>query len=145
MYDELRQLAAQRLSREKLWQAPQPIALVHAAYFRLVGADPKQPWDSLGRFFAGTAEAMRRIRADTAGAKRAAKRRPGRRRVDVTPDEWAARRPNWSSKAAPQARLVELHYFAGLTVREAAAALGISTTCWRMRPRTTASCDEVSF
>ena len=69
VYDELRQLAAQSLANEKPGQTLQPTALVHEAYLRLVGADPKQPWHSRGHFFAAAAEAMRRILVEQARRK----------------------------------------------------------------------------
>src|SRR6266567_4725700 len=69
VYEELRQLAAQRLAQEKPGQTLQATALVHEAYLRLVGADAKQPWDSRGHFFAAAAEAMRRILVEQARKK----------------------------------------------------------------------------
>ncbi len=68
VYDELRQLAAQRLAQEKPGQTLQATALVHEAYLRLVDVDKVQSWDSRGHFFAAAAEAMRRILVDTASA-----------------------------------------------------------------------------
>src|SRR5262249_5682697 len=61
VYDELRQLAAQKLAQEKPGQTLQPTALVHEAYLRLVDVERVQHWDSRGHFFAAAAEAMRRI------------------------------------------------------------------------------------
>ncbi len=61
VYDELRQLAAQKLSQEKPGQTLQATALVHEAYLRLVGAQAARRWDSRGHFFAAAAEAMRRV------------------------------------------------------------------------------------
>src|SRR5262244_169244 len=83
VYDELRQLAAQRLAQEKPGQTLQATALVHEAYLRLVDVDKVQQWNSRGHFFAAAAEAMRRILVDTARSRRAEKRGGGRRRVDV--------------------------------------------------------------
>src|SRR5438067_12862135 len=71
VYDELRQLAAQRLAQEKPGQTLQATALVHEAYLRLVGSDPGQNWDSRGHFFAAAAEAMRRILINRARRKQA--------------------------------------------------------------------------
>ena len=72
VYDELRQLAAQKLAQEKPGQTLQATALVHEAYLRLVGAgDPG--WSSRGHFFAAAAEAMRRILIEAARRKRTAK------------------------------------------------------------------------
>jgi RNA polymerase sigma factor (TIGR02999 family) len=144
VYDELRQLAARKLAREKPGQTLQPTALVHEAYARLVGsgdaaARRDQRWDSPGHFFACAAEAMRRILIDRAREKQCEKRGGDRKRLDVdaldlateaTPDqllavdEALARLAREDSAAA---RLVELRYFAGLTVEEAGQALGMST------------------
>src|SRR5437762_4098480 len=82
VYDELRKLAAQRLAQEKPGQTLQATALVHEAYLRLVGADPKQPWDSRGHFFAAAAEAMRRILVEQARRKRRPKHGGDRPRLD---------------------------------------------------------------
>jgi RNA polymerase sigma factor (TIGR02999 family) len=144
VYDELRRLAAHKLSREKRGQTLQPTALVHEAYVRLIGNRAKpasrvQRWDSPGHFFAAAAEAMRRILIDRARKKRAAKRGGVRQRLDIdaldlttraTPDQLLAVDEALSRLAredAPAARLVELRYFAGLTVDEAGKALGMST------------------
>src|SRR5262245_46776337 len=70
VYDELRQLAAQRLAREQPGQTLQATALVHEAYLRLVGAEQAQHWDSRGHFFAAAAEAMRRILVEAARRKK---------------------------------------------------------------------------
>jgi RNA polymerase sigma factor (TIGR02999 family) len=66
VYDELRQLAAQKLAQEKPGQTLQATALVHEAYLRLVDVEKAQHWDSRGHFFAAAAEAMRRIVVDRA-------------------------------------------------------------------------------
>src|SRR6266704_3518563 len=81
VYDELRRLAAQRLAQENPGQTLQATALVHEAYLRLVGADPKQPWDSRNHFFAAAAEAMRRILVEQARHKHRKKHGGGRHRV----------------------------------------------------------------
>src|SRR5262245_47934174 len=73
-YDELRQLAAQKLAQEKPGQTLQATALVHEAYLRLVGEDEVRRWDSRGHFFAAAAEAMRRILVDGARRRHAQKR-----------------------------------------------------------------------
>src|SRR5437762_12819017 len=70
IYDELRQLAAQKLTQEKPGQTLQATALVHEAYLRLVDVDKVQHWNSRGHFFAAAAEAMRRILIDNARRKR---------------------------------------------------------------------------
>src|SRR3954470_13720324 len=74
VYDELRQLAAQKLAQEKPGQTLQATALVHEAYLRLVDVDQAQRWNSRGHFFAAAAEAMRRILIDNARRKKAQKR-----------------------------------------------------------------------
>src|SRR3954452_16411875 len=73
VYDELRQLAAQRLAQEKPGQTLQATALVHAAYLRLVDVERAQQWNSRGHFFAAAAEAMRRILVETARRRKADK------------------------------------------------------------------------
>src|ERR1700756_2817586 len=89
VYNELRQLAAQRLAREKPGQTLQATALVHEAYLRLVDVDKAQHWNSRGHFFAAAAEAMRRILVDQARRKQADKHGGNRLRIDL-PDDLAA-------------------------------------------------------
>src|SRR5437870_6686200 len=83
VYQELRRLAAQKLAREAPGQTHQATALVHEAYLRLVGANPDQPWNSRGHFFAAAAEAMRRILVENARRKRRPKHGGGRQRVEL--------------------------------------------------------------
>src|SRR5262245_56454407 len=83
VYDELRQLAAQKLAQEKPGQTLQATALVHEAYVRLVDADQAQHWNSRGHFFAAAAEAMRRILVESARRKRRIRHGGGRCRVDI--------------------------------------------------------------
>jgi RNA polymerase sigma factor (TIGR02999 family) len=138
IYDELRKLAAQRLANEKPGQTLQATALVHEAYLRLVDVDQAQQWNSRGHFFAAAAEAMRRILVDQARRKQAEKHGGARLRVDlpddvaapdaqsddlVALDEALSRLENHDPDAA---QLVKLRYFAGLSHRDAAEALGIS-------------------
>jgi RNA polymerase sigma factor (TIGR02999 family) len=138
VYEELRKLAAQKLAQEKPGQTLQATALVHEAYLRLVGPNPRQPWDSRGHFFAAAAEAMRRILVDRARRKQADKHGGGRLRVDL-PEDLAAPDARADDLVAldealgrlerhdpDAARLVKLRYFAGLSHQEAAEALGIS-------------------
>jgi RNA polymerase sigma factor (TIGR02999 family) len=139
VYDELRRLAAQRLAQEGPGQTLTATALVHEAYLRLVGGAQATPWDGRGHFFAAAAEAMRRILIDRAREKRAEKRGGDRKRLDVdaldlattaTPDQLLALDEALAKLARGDpaaARLVELRYFAGLTVEEAGKALGVST------------------
>src|SRR5262245_33316558 len=93
VYDELRQLAAQKLARETPGQTLQPTALVHEAYLRLVGEDEEQHWDSRGHFFAAAAEAMRRILVEIARQKASLKRGGDRDRIDVVDGLLAGREP----------------------------------------------------
>jgi RNA polymerase sigma factor (TIGR02999 family) len=145
VYNELRQLAAARMANERPGQTIQATALVHEAYLRLVaspgatGSAPReQHWNSRGHFFAAAAEAMRRILVEKARKKRRLKRGNNRQRLDLDEVEISIECPvddvialdEALSKLAQQhperAELVKLRYFAGLTVDEAANALGIS-------------------
>jgi RNA polymerase sigma factor (TIGR02999 family) len=138
VYGELRQLAAQKLSRERHGQTLQATALVHEAYLRLVGAQAAQRWDSRGHFFAAAAEAMRRILLNRARDKKRVKRGGERRRVDFdrveialdTSDEQLIALDEALTQLAAEdpgaARLVNLRFFAGLTLKDAAAALGLA-------------------
>jgi RNA polymerase sigma factor (TIGR02999 family) len=140
IYRELRQLAAQKLAQEKPGQTLEATALVHEAYIRLVDADKVQHWDSRGHFFAAAAEAMRRILVDRAREKGRAKRGGNLQRLDidalnlatkVTPDQLLAVDEALARLAVEDpmaAKMVELRYFAGLTVAAAGQALHISTT-----------------
>jgi RNA polymerase sigma factor (TIGR02999 family) len=138
VYDELRQLAAQKLAHEKPGQTLQATALVHEAYLRLVDGDHTQHWNNRGHFFAAAAEAMRRILVDQARRKQADKHGGGRRRVDI-PEDLAAPEARSEDLVAldealtrleghdpDAARLVKLRYFAGLSHQDAAQALGLS-------------------
>jgi RNA polymerase sigma factor (TIGR02999 family) len=138
VYAELRQLAAQKLGHETPGQTLQPTALVHEAYLRLVGAGEHPHWNSRGHFFAAAAEAMRRILIENARRKGSQKRGGDRGRADLDVGELAAPELredllalddalNRLAEADPEAaRLVQLRYFAGLTLDEAANVLGVS-------------------
>jgi RNA polymerase sigma factor (TIGR02999 family) len=143
VYEELRRLAAQRLAGEKPGQTLQPTALVHEAYLRLVpggeAAAPRTPhWNSRGHFFAAAAQAMRRILVESARRKRRQKHGGARKRIDLADadpayypddDEILAVDEALEQLAAedPQAaRLVQLRYFGGLSVEEAAELLGVA-------------------
>jgi RNA polymerase sigma factor (TIGR02999 family) len=138
VYDELRKLAAARMGSESPDHTLQPTALVHEAYLRLIGPADRNRWDGRGHFFAAAAEAMRRILVDAARRKRREKHGGGRNRIDLDAAPTAAPDPRHDLLALdaaltrlaaedPQAaRLVELRHFAGLSVAEAAQALGIS-------------------
>ncbi len=139
VYDELRKLAAAKLSREKPGQTLQPTVLVHEVYVRLVDTDQPREWNSRGHFFAAAAEAMRRILIEHFRRKNSQKRAGVIEDIDLEliPDPSASRpvdllalddaltefEQNWPD----QAKLVKLRYFAGLSIPEAAHATGIST------------------
>jgi RNA polymerase sigma factor (TIGR02999 family) len=140
VYEELRQLAAQKLAHEKPGQTLQATALVHEAYLRLVETDTIQRWNTRGHFFAAAAEAMRRILVEKARHKRSLKAGGDRKRQELPdiqePDtgppvdllalnEALAR---LESQDKRKAEVVKLRFFAGLTLEEAALALGISTS-----------------
>lgn len=138
VYNELRQLAAQRLAQEKPGQTLQATALVHEAYLRLVDVERGQHWNSRGHFFAAAAEAMRRILVDQARRRHAAKRGGLQKRVEVPESCLAAPMPDDELLALHEALeqlacidsaaadLVRLRFFAGLKTTEAAEALGLS-------------------
>ena len=141
VYEELRLLAAQRLSHEPPGQTLQATALVHEAYIRLLGDGP-QDWDGRRHFFGAAAEAMRRILVDNARRKKSHKHGGDRQRVDL--DEAAAvyvsplladnllaldeALERLAETDKVKADLVKLRHFAGLTVEQAAEVLGISPT-----------------
>jgi RNA polymerase sigma factor (TIGR02999 family) len=142
VYDELRRLAAAKLDHEKPGQTIQATALVHEAYLRLVDTGSAQDWNGRGHFFAAAAEAMRRILVERARHKRSLKAGGDLQRQDVTDIEAdiepAALGPNVDllaldevleklEKQAPRkAELIKLRFFAGLTIEQAARALGVS-------------------
>jgi RNA polymerase sigma factor (TIGR02999 family) len=138
VYDELRKLAADRLAQERPGQTLQATALVHEAYVRLAVGERARQWNSRGHFFAAAAEAMRRILVENARRKRGPRRGGGLQRVNL--DEAVSCSPEPAddllclNEALDQlaredprkAELVKLRYFTGLSVQEAADALGIS-------------------
>ena len=139
VYEELRLLAAQKLSQEKPGQTLQATALVHEAYLRLVGAESRN-WDSRGHFFAAAAEAMRRILVDNARRKRAMRRGGAHRKIDLDQAALTSEEDPQSEQLVAldealtklaetdkiKAEMVKLRYFAGLTGEQAAKVLGIS-------------------
>jgi RNA polymerase sigma factor (TIGR02999 family) len=141
VYQELRQLAAQRMRKEKPGQTLQATALVHEAYLRLVGGEEQQ-WSSSRHFFSAAAEAMRRILIENARRKKSLRRGGGRKRIeldkavqmkddDTATDELIAldeALEKLSKKDKVKAELVKLRYFAGLTIEQAAELLDISAT-----------------
>jgi RNA polymerase sigma factor (TIGR02999 family) len=137
VYAELRRLAAAQLAREKPGQTLNATALVHEAYLRLVGPADEERWQSRGHFFAAAAEAMRHILVDIARRKGRKKREGERVRLSLDAVEPAAAAPYDDLLALDEAltrlagvdpaaaELVNLRYFAGLTIPQAAEALGI--------------------
>jgi RNA polymerase sigma factor (TIGR02999 family) len=140
VYEELRKLAAQKLAQEAPGQTLQATALVHEAYLRLVGGDEAKQWDSRGHFFAAAAEAMRRILVDNARRRQAQRRGGQAQRLELEGLEAAVPDNDDELLAVDEAlarlqevdpskaELVKLRYFGGLTITEAAQALGISVT-----------------
>jgi RNA polymerase sigma factor (TIGR02999 family) len=136
VYDELRKLAAHKLAQERPGQTLQATALVHEAYVRL--ADNASHWNSRGHFFAAAAEAMRRILIEQARHKASAKAGGDFRRVELSDVEHAIQGPQLDLLALNEAleqlekqdsraaAVVKLRFFAGLTMPQAAEALGIS-------------------
>ncbi len=145
VYDELRKLAAQKMAQERPGQTLQATALVHEAYLRLLDGDAAKQWDSRGHFFAAAAEAMRRILIEQARRKKSLRRGGEFERIELD----AVIAPAIAKESAAQtsqdylaldealtklaevdpdaATLIKLRFFAGLTVDEAAEALGISS------------------
>jgi RNA polymerase sigma factor (TIGR02999 family) len=138
VYDELRQLAAQKLAHEKPGQTLQATALVHEAYLRLVGGEGDAHWNSRGHFITAAAEAMRRILVDNARRKKTERHGGKRKRIDLSQAEPI-------TQADPQAVLdldevlavlagedpaaaevAKLRIFVGLSVEEVAQALSTS-------------------
>jgi RNA polymerase sigma factor (TIGR02999 family) len=138
VYDELRRLAAQKLAREAPGQTVQATALVHEAYLRLVGKECEQPWNGRGHFFAAAAEAMRRILIENARRKKALKHGGELSRRELESERLIAPEPRedllaldaalikLAASHRQAADLVQLRYFAGLTLPEAAEVLDIS-------------------
>jgi RNA polymerase sigma factor (TIGR02999 family) len=139
VYAELRRLAVHRMSKEKPGLTLQPTALVHEAYIRLVG-DAAIEWDGRSHFFAAAAEAMRRILIENARRRQSLKHGGGVRRRELADEDAMvivedidelldldAALTKLAAHEPELAKLVELRYFAGLTVEEAAEAMSIST------------------
>ena len=138
VYDQLRELAASRMSGERADHTLQATALVHEAYLRLMGPADSKSWENRGHFFAAAAEAMRRILVDSARARKSQKRSGTRRRIELQDladsdaeisdimldlDEGLK---GLAKEDAESAELVKLRLFAGLSVTEAGQALGMS-------------------
>jgi RNA polymerase sigma factor (TIGR02999 family) len=138
VYEELRKLAAQKMAQEAPGQTLQATALVHEAYLRLVDVDKAQQWNSRGHFFAAAAEAMRRILIENTRRKKSQKHGGERLRIDLEAAEWPS--PPRSDdllllddalsalerEDPARAAVAKLRLFAGLSVEQAAQALGLS-------------------
>ncbi|UCG16480.1 MAG: sigma-70 family RNA polymerase sigma factor [Phycisphaerales bacterium] len=144
VYDQLRQIARQRMAGERADHTLQPTALVHEVYLRLVG-DRQLPWQNRAHFYAAAAEAMRRVLLDHAKARGRKKRGGSRRRVPLSvadvAESWnfeetlslddALRRLRERDPAVGD--VVRLRFFAGLSIEEAAEALGVSPATVKRR------------
>jgi RNA polymerase sigma factor (TIGR02999 family) len=138
VYEELRKLAAARLAQEKPGQTLQATSLVHEAYIRLVDVKKTQHWNSRGHFFGAAAEAMRRILVDQARRKQSHKRGGQGRRVGLDSADAGLNLPSdelldidealtrLTVEDPDAARLIQLRYFAGLSIEDAAEMVGIS-------------------
>ena len=138
VYEELRRLAAQRMAQENPGQTLQATALVHEAYLRLVDKQSPQQWDGRGHFFAAAAEAMRRILVENARRKRRIKHGGDLRRISADELNFIAEESTeellsidevfeeFAAIDAQASQVVKLHFFAGLTLDEAASVLRIS-------------------
>jgi len=138
VYDELRRLAAEKMREEKPGQTLQATALVHEAYIRLVDVEKAQHWNSRGHFFAAAAEAMRRILVEQARRKGSLRAGGQRRRAELSSVDPEIGGPQLDLLALNEAldklatrdpralELVKLRFFAGLTIQQAAEALGVS-------------------
>jgi RNA polymerase sigma factor (TIGR02999 family) len=138
VYEELRKLAAAKLANEKPGQTLQATSLVHEAYLRLVDVEKVQHWNSRGHFFGAAAEAMRRILVDQARRKQAHKRGGQGRRVPLDAADVGLTSPanelldidealtRLTAEDPEAARLIQLRYFAGLSIEDAAELVGIS-------------------
>jgi RNA polymerase sigma factor (TIGR02999 family) len=139
VYEELRCLAAQKLSHEQPGQTLQATALVHEAYIRLVSSEDRN-WNSRGHFFKAAAEAMRRILVENARRKKSLKQGGNQQRVDMeevtltdcsnVPSDYIIALDEalekFSKNEKIKAEVVKLRYFAGLTIQQTAKILGIS-------------------
>ncbi len=138
VYDELRKMAAEKMAQERPGQTLEATALVHEAYLRLVDVDEAQHFNSRGHFFAAAAEAMRRILVEHARRKKRVKHGGERRRVDLDEAQAVAEAPpdellgldealtRLEQTDPVAARVVKLRFFAGLTMPQAAEALGLA-------------------
>lgn len=139
MYDELRRLAASRMSNESPDQTLQATALVHEAFVRLVDVENAQKWNSRGHFFAAAVEAMRRILVENARRKLRLRHGGAMDQADIDFVDIEAPEPRddlialdaalyrLAQQDRTAAELVQLRYFAGLTIADAAEIMDISS------------------
>jgi RNA polymerase sigma factor (TIGR02999 family) len=141
VYEELRLLAAQKMSQERPGQTLQATALVHEAYLRLIGPEI-QGWGNKGHFFKAAAEAMRRILIENARRKKSTKRGGDQKRVNLSESLWVDKNntdldqiialdealEKLEGKDKLKADLIKLRFYAGLTIEQSAKSLGISPT-----------------
>ena len=138
VYEQLRKLAAARLTHENPGQTLQATALVHEAYLRLVGPGEEQTFDHRGHFFAAAAEAMRRILVEKARQKKSLKAGGQQKRLELSriDDDNKGPEPNILAlnealerleiQDPRAAELVKLRFFVGMTILESAEVLGVS-------------------
>ena len=138
IYQELRHLAAKMLAQESAGQTLEATALVHEAYVRLVDTEVEQKWNHRGHFFAAAAESMRRILVEKARRKQRVKHGGEHHRVEIDDERLVCSVPadqilaldealdRFDQEEPEKAQLVKLRFFAGLSIEEAAEALGIS-------------------
>lgn len=138
LYNDLRKIAAARMSRESPGQTLEPTALVNEAWLRLAESDEGTGWDGRGHFFAAAVETMRRILIDRARRKGRIRHGGDRTQIDLESCAAVTEPPGeellmlddalklLADEDADAARVVELRYFAGLTIEETAAMLSIS-------------------
>src|SRR5437899_6498470 len=143
VYHELRRLAAAYMRRERPGQTLQPTALVHEVYLRL--ADAGTPWKDERHFVGIAARSMRQILVERARARGAQKRWGGMDRVSISDSLAIAADPEpmlppldealtrLEAIDAEQAKIIELRYFAGLSIEETADALGMSPATLKRR------------
>ena len=141
VYEELRKLAAANIARESPGQTLSATALVHEAYQKLADRDGAPQWENVGHFFGAAAEAMRRILIDTARRKQALRHGGANRKVEFCSFELGGESQitghielldfhealkSYEHVYPKKAKLVEIRFFAGLSVKQAAEAMGIS-------------------
>lgn len=138
VYAELYRLAQDRLRHESPGHTLQPTALVNEVYLRLVSPDAARQWDGQGHFFSAAARAMRQILIDNARRKRAQKRLPGGKRMDISVDSTAyafddnellelhAALTELERIEPTKAKLVEMRFFAGMEIEQICGVLHIS-------------------